>query len=512
VADIPTGAVCTLDSDQDYGLAGLSIEGTMTAKSNLTVAPGGSSPAGTGDTSVGMGGFLTVGTPDIPGVSSTLDTNTLETAISMATNLTISDNSTVEIDTSATLGGDTLVNGLFDAKNIDAFTGATVTTFGTGTVGGNGQLEAGINATITFSGGTWTILTGNPVGSTLKEGDFHVDSTLDVNTHLNPDGHIFLDPGGTLAGTGDLDVVTSLYWLGGTLGPAGGTLIDSSGELQASGGSAKTLATDLTNETSFDTLGGGGGLTINNGVTFEVAAGTVDVSLPFITSSGSGLLSVGGPGTLNFQSPSTSPTVITSNFSNDGVVEVATGAGGELVGGFGATIDLDGEVQLEGDLTLLGTISSPTGLVLRAGGGTLKIGDADTDRTGSLSLTEGADLFGNVEVTSVGTLTSAAQVYNQGVLTLDMGSATTFASYQQSGSGGALKEQATGPGMNSLLTVTGAAQLAGTLELDFVGGYTPTSGDTFAVLTAGSIGGHFDSTPADMTADYGPTGVTLTQN
>lgn len=50
------------------------------------------------------------------------------------------------------------------------------------------------------------------------------------------------------------------------------------------------------------------------------------------------------------------------------------------------------------------------------------------------------------------------------------------------------------------------------MTLDFASGYTPPSGKTFPVLTAGSVSAHFDTTPANMTVSYGPTGVSVTEN
>lgn len=43
------------------------------------------------------------------------------------------------------------------------------------------------------------------------------------------------------------------------------------------------------------------------------------------------------------------------------------------------------------------------------------------------------------------------------------------------------------------LLIAGAAQLDGTLDLKLLDGYTPTPGDTFSILTAGSVAGEFDT-------------------
>ncbi len=121
---------------------------------------------------------------------------------------------------------------------------------------------------------------------------------------------------------------------------------------------------------------------------------------------------------------------------------------------------------------------------------------------------------GNVTVTGVGTLTGGGEVDDNGKLTMDVGNAAIIGSYQQSSTGTLDIQASSGPGGStySTLTVSGSAQLSGILSMDFEDGYTPTSGTVFTVLTAGSIGASFDSTPPDMTATYYLTSVSFTQN
>jgi len=205
----------------------------------------------------------------------------------------------------------------------------------------------------------------------------------------------------------------------------------------------------------------------------------------------------GNSSTLDFQSPAGNPTVITSNFNNQGVLAVAGGSAATLFAsmGSGATINLDGTLSLEGDLTLEGTIASPSGVIVN-GGGKLLIGDSGAGVSGALTVASGSMVIGgNVEVTGVGTLTGSGQVADNGNLTLDIGSAATIGSYQQTSTGTLAIQAGSGPmgPSYSTLAVSGAAQLSGILSIDFVGGYTPPPGTVFTVLTAGSIGAHFDS-------------------
>ncbi len=440
-ADIPIGADCTLDNEEEQTVGGLTIEGDMTVKSMLTVQTNGNS--GSGTTAVSDSGLLDVTTPDLNNTSSTLETSGLTTSGSGSViNFAIDPNATVEVDTSATLSGKTQVTGLFDAKNIDAFRGAVVTLDGPGTVGGAaGQLEAGINATITFdSNSSWAIMPGNPAGSALKEGNFFVDGLLDVDTNLSPDADIQVDPGGTIGGTGDLDIGHKLVMTGGTLDPANDTTIEPSGEFQTSGNGTKTLSTDLTNLSASTDLNGTGGLSILTGATYINAAGTTDVELPTISGGmGGGTFENDANGTLAIKTPISSSTVISCDFVNTGTLNTE---GGELtlLSPSGVTDSLDGTLALGDDVTLAGTFSAPSGLIVNAGQGHLKIGDGLSrgGGTNSLDLPEGANVFGYLEVTSNGTLTGAGQLYSNGTVEVDAGATASIGSYQQ-GSSGTLK-------------------------------------------------------------------------
>lgn len=205
-------------------------------------------------------------------------------------------------------------------------------------------------------------------------------------------------------------------------------------------------------------------------------------------------------------------TAMSGNFTNLGTLEVGTASDLTLSNpGGGAVVDLENTIQLDGDLTLLGTVTSSLGFTEAAGGGTLKVGDG-TAGSATLNIPSGVidEIFSNLEVTYGSTLTGAGELSNSGKLQLDFGSFASPGSYVQTSSG-TLEEQAPFAGGNTALRVAGNAQLSGTLVLDFTNGYTPKSGDSFTVLTAGSVGAHFDTTPDNMTMAYGPNGVSATE-
>jgi hypothetical protein len=544
-ADIPTGAVCTLSSTA--GLTGLSVEGTLTlggpsggstgtldavfasmsgGSSIFNIGDPGSGVGGTldvSDTMTAMGGTLNVGGKG--GSSGLFDVKTLSTG----NTLNVYNSGQLVVSSSAAIAGIATVLGQIEAENIDAYSGAGVVFSGIATIGPgaiDGNLKAGIQASFTFAPSS----TGELVaGATLGDGQYVVNGPLKIDGALN-DGTADItvnNNGGTtlgsLFGPGSIDNWAEFNWTGGSIGLGGGITIEPTAEFKTSGPDGETLASGtITNISSYTQLGGSGpgAFTIDSGAIFDNAIGTVEVTVPSIISGGgmgsTGLLenTGGNSSTLDFQSPAGSPTVITSNFNNQGILAVAGGSAATLFASpFGGTYDLDGTLSLEGDLTLEGSIASPSGVIVN-GGGKLLIGDSGAGVSGTLTVASGSMVIGgNVEVTGYGTLTGGGQVADNGNLTLDIGSAATIGSYQQT-STGTLALQATDNPMptSSTLIVSGAAQLSGILSIDFVGGYTPTSGTVFTVLTAGSIGAHFDSVPPNMTPTYGPTSVTLTQD
>jgi hypothetical protein len=515
-ATVNPGTSVVLNSSDEQTIAGLTVGGTVTIQSQLTVTPGGS---GGGATAVSSSGTLTVATPTIPGTHSLLDTGTLTTAASGST-LTIENNAEVDVDTSGTLSGTTSISGLMIAKNIDAFSGATVTFAGgagTGgaTIAGNGQIDAEVQAKFVIaSGGTLTIGPGSPAGSALKGGDVYDSGTMTLNTNIEPVSDIHLQPGGLITGSGSLDIAYTLDWNGGTLAPGGGTEID--GELNVSGGATKTLGSNLASVTETDTLGGSGALMINPGVTFEVTGGQVDVSLPTIMggAGGSGTFDVSPDGTLNVTA---SGVTITSSFDSElgSTLKVDTGSSLFLSNGGGVTMTWDPHAYLDGDVTLAGAVSSPSGFILSSGSGALKIGDG-VSATGTLTLPSGQTATlngGELEVSGTGTLAGGGEVSNtEGIMKVDIGGATPGLGTYVQLSSGQLTLEAAGVGVSSALAVTGEADLAGTLNLDLLNGYQPTSGTAFTVLTANPVNHEFNTVPANMTASYGTNTVTLTEN
>jgi hypothetical protein len=354
-ADIPVGASCTLNSSEEYYLAGLTVEGSMTVGSNLTVAPNGS--AGNGSTSVAAGGGLVVGNPSNPGSSPAFDTTTL------------TDLGTVTVGAAA--GGSV---GTLDATTVSVGGGSGSGTFyigdpgtgSTGTVDVSGGLSVGSSALLQVGG----VGSGGSAGSSGKLDVGTLTTAVGggpgtFNFIINTNGETDVASSGTLAGASTLAGVlqadnidafsgASITITGSAVVPSGplkGNLI---AEIQASftfaAGSTVTLGTPnalgdgqfnlegalvvntalysvnseytmfaggtISGTGSFDlhnhefnweggTIGGltGGGFTIDNNADFKTTGSGTKTLATSMVNLGTGVADFGGTGTLSIDGP-----------------------------------------------------------------------------------------------------------------------------------------------------------------------------------------------------------------
>ena len=117
-----------------------------------------------------------------------------------------------------------------------------------------------------------------------------------------------------------------------------------------------------------------------------------------------------------------------------------------------------------------------------------------TMSTGSLSTTNGTTIAGGL--TGAGTV--GGPVTNNGFVAPGQspGVLTLGSTYAQ-GAAGALNIEIGGTTVGTQfdqLAVTGAATLAGTLNVSLVSGFNPANGDSFTILTAASVTGNFTTT------------------
>lgn len=267
-----------------------------------------------------------------------------------------------------------------------------------------------------------------------------------------------------LTGGNDLIVSGFMTWATGTMSGTGMTIAMGGMGLA---GSAKTLdqrtvvlagGTASMNETNSS-------VSMQNGATFT-NQGTFELSNDFGTTSNQGFYAGAGSGTFNNQGTlrktTGSNTGITQfagiAFSNTGIVEVQAGDLG-FGGVGGAFTQTAGVTRLAGG----GVVSSVT---LDIQGGALEgVGTVSANVASSGELRPGS---------SPGALTiegSYAQTAS-GSLTIEIGGRTAGSEFDT-------------------LSVTGAATLAGRLDIQLVGGFEPDLGDRFAILDLGSRVGTF---------------------
>lgn len=163
-AIISAGSSCTLNSATDVAIQSLTVNGSLTVGSNLTVEANGN--PGSGSTSVAAGGGLVVGNPSNPGSSPAFDTTSL------------TDLGTVTVGAPA--GGSV---GTLDATTVSVGGGSGSGTFyvgdpgtgSTGTVDVSGGLSVGTSALLQVGG----VGSGGAAGSSGK---------LDVGTLTTASG------------------------------------------------------------------------------------------------------------------------------------------------------------------------------------------------------------------------------------------------------------------------------------------------------------------------------------
>lgn len=197
--------------------------------------------------------------------------------------------------------------------------------------------------------------------------------------------------------------------------------------------------------------------------------------------------------------------------NNAGLLVKSAGAGNATIGtgnpGNRPTITNSGTIAAQS-----GTLTIAWGSYTQTAGETLLNG-GNFAMSGSPAMPmqlNGGQLRGAGTVTAV--VNNAAAIVAPG---LSAGALTISGAYDQ-GAGAALAIEigGTNPTEFDTVSVSGAATLAGTLELTRINGFNPSAGSTFAIVTAGSLTGTFTtvSGPAasGFSVSYTPTQVILT--
>jgi hypothetical protein len=306
---------------------------------------------------------------------------------------------------------------------------------------------------------------------------------------------------GTLGGDGDLTTDGLLTWTGGTL--SGNGQVNANGGLAISGTVNKSLSGRALVNAGAATWGGAGSVTFSNGASFDNAAtGTFDVQTDATFGASGAVLTNEGTFT---KSLGAGTATLNGNFTNSGTLAVGTGTlalGGDL--------ENDGEADVHGGTTL-----RVNGLFIQFAGATNLGGGTLTVTTGdSLLDLEGGVLNGPGTINA--NVLNAARINvggdgTVGLLTLNGSFTQTAAGVLAVDLGGT----AVGTGYDQL-HVSGSASLDGTLSVHLVAPFSPTLGDTFAVLSYSSRSGDFAtrdfptlSGSLFLVENLGPTLLTL---
>jgi hypothetical protein len=191
-------------------------------------------------------------------------------------------------------------------------------------------------------------------------------------------------------------------------------------------------------------------------------------------------------------------------FSNSGTVDIQGGTLELHAGSSGGTIIVASGALLR----LFGYALTSTSDI--TGSGSVDFAGGTSTLAGTISASGGVTIAAGVTVSTAGSATLNTNLTNNGTLILAglgvAGTLTINGNYTQS-SGATLRMEIGGTTAGSgydRLTISGTATLAGTLDVSYIGGFTPSSGDVFTLITFGSRIGTFGTIidPWFLTAQY----------
>jgi hypothetical protein len=376
----------------------------------------------------------------------------------------------------------------------------------------NGALQVGSGSTMHISGGPFT----NYAGGTLTGGSYITSGTLQIdelgstggeivtnaaNIFLNGAASTFVDAAGmnALANLNTNSIGSSFTLAGGRSFTTAGNFTNK-GTLTVGSPTSKFIVNGNLTNFSGTTLTGGtyniagtlqfnGANIVTNAATIKLngsSATIIDQTAKnglrgFATNSSTGQFTVAGGGTFSDG---------VAAFSNAGTLSVGAGSSFNLTGGTATYKQTGGTTTVDGTLTAKGGITFSGGSVF-GNGGTFVGNTTNSTSSGAFNVGDAVMAAGLQNVTGKYTQGSA------GILDIDIGGTTAGSLFDQ-------------------LTISAAASLNGTLNLDLINGFTPTVGETFDILNASSVGGtfaHVNGLPINgsehFTVVYNPTNVTL---
>ena len=326
----------------------------------------------------------------------------------------------------------------------------------------------------------------------------YLSGTLSNQGTMTYTGSYFRFSNGTLNNSGTFDIQVD-KWLSHYSGT--NSVVNTGTFKKSSGTGTSTVSVPFDNGTSG---------------AIDVQTGTLYLSSTFANFSGS-TLSGGtyqGAGTLMFTGASiaTNAAGITLNGGSAQIVNQSSvnALSGLATNGSGGTLTLTNGANLttSGAFSNAGALSVGSSSTFTAGGDYTQTGGSTTLASGTLTAGT-VDIQGGT-LSGVGTVNGS--VTNGGQVTpgASAGTLAISGNYTQS-SGGKLNVEIgglTADTQHDRLTVTGAAALDGTLDIQLINSFTPVTGNSFEILTCGSRSGSFSSLTGygtNMVMTYGAT-------
>jgi hypothetical protein len=262
--------------------------------------------------------------------------------------------------------------------------------------------------------------------------------------------------GGTLGGTVPVPVNGPFTWSSGYINNTGGVTLNGTSSLNGVGNNSMQLYGPLINAGALTWSGSGANLYINGGTLTNLATGTITISAD-VSSATSG--TIGNAGLLR-KTGATGTTTLNAAFVNTGDVQVQSGTlsfGNAFIQNAGQTVLNGGNFVFSQVAQLRGGILSGTGTITGSVSNNAAIG------TGS----------------SPGLLTISGN-YAEGAnahLAIKLGGNMAGTNYDQ-------------------LSIGGSAALAGSLDISYWNGFTPSAANFFTVLACNARTGGFSAITA----------------
>jgi hypothetical protein len=389
-------------------------------------------------------------------------------------------------------------------NNLVTIEGGTVTSSGTGTIRG-GAPNTNLSGTLknVTNNGSVAVPPGELLG---VAGAFINNGSVRIEASSNQDAALVVREDVTLAGSGSFTMIGGFRAIfagadaaGRTVTVTPGFTIRGDGRIGDNSSIFQHKTLRLVNQGTIDAPG-------------YMWIG-VNSSQNANFSNNGGLLRLGSGGYMEVNGPGT----VTN--SNGGTIEVRSGGNVQFVGGAtlanydSATQTLTGGTYFANSGTLnlnIGQVKTNAATVILSGASAQFTPiNSMTQNDGIFVLTNGATrTFSGTTGISARSDAPSATFPNAGTLVIGQNSSININGDFAQGANGKLEVVIGSASQPTALNVTGAASLAGTLEVKLAPGYTPPAGTNFPILNAASRSGGFTQV-IGANVSYGPNGVTV---